>query len=370
MSEVIYQLLLERNARETNPFVSIHEANNTLLNQVDALQAKCDAAERELSSLRHQIQEVATPGSRVSSAAAAAALKNEARLRDKLEKLQEELNAKLKAEADDKAAALKTAKELSDMKDLNTAQEATITNLREENDRAERAIEHLTNELNDAKANTELAEKQYDGLKKTIRVLQEENDVLKTENRKLEERLVADKGKTVEEMNLLNDMVQALKMEVDMLRAYKIQEDKRAKSWFGGRAQGPSTEDVKQSGSSDSPSPSKGDSRKFGSFGVIVPSTVKYSLTAHSMEGTCLRYDTSGTDLVATASSDSTVKVWETGSGSVRATLRGTAGHSIIACDILGGLVVGGGSDKTCRIWNLRTQRMVGLSSFCKIAML
>ena len=48
MMEELYQLILERNDKETNAFVSIHSANATLLNQIDALQAKCDDLEREL----------------------------------------------------------------------------------------------------------------------------------------------------------------------------------------------------------------------------------------------------------------------------------------------------------------------------------
>jgi len=369
----LYELLLERNNRETKPFVSIHEAYATLLNQVDALQSKCEAAEREISSLQQQNEEAAANsapsssksllggGSKASSAAATAALKNEARLRDKLEKLQEELNSKLKREAEDQAEALKTAKHLSEMKDLNTAQERTLANLKEENERAERAIEHLTNEVNDAKSRTELAEKQYEGLKSTIRLLQNENDKLKKENHILEERLVADKGKTVEEMNVLNDMVNALKMEVDMLRTYKVQEEKRSKSWFGGGGAATASGNAKAAEKSKKGKEGSS-SRKWGSFGVILPSSPKHTIqSAHSMEGTCVMYDDSGmTDLVATASSDSTVKVWDTNSGSVRATLRGTSGHSIIGCDLQGSFVVGAGSDKTCRVWNLRTERMVG----------
>ena len=71
------------------------------------------------------------------------------------------------------------------------------------------------------------------------------------------------------------------------------------------------------------------------------------------------RYDGSGTDLVATGGVDSTVKVWDTSSGALRATLRGGSSNAIISCDISHGVVVGAGSDKTCRVWNLRTQRMV-----------
>ena len=63
--------------------------------------------------------------------------------------------------------------------------------------------------------------------------------------------------------------------------------------------------------------------------------------------------------MVATGSSDSTVKVWEGSSGMLKATLRGGSGNSIICCDISNGVIVGAGTDKTCRVWNLRTERMV-----------
>ena len=356
----IYQQLLERNTRETTPFLLIHEANATLLNQGDGLRAKCERLEREISELQQQVKDSASnsAGGKANGAAANAAIKNEARLRDKLEKLQEELNAKLKVHADDQSAALKTAKELTDMKDLNTAQEMTINNLRNENSLAEKAIEHLENQLADSKSRTQLAEQQYTGLKDTIRILQEENDVYGKENRQLETRLVEDKGKLVDEMNVLTEMVDALKKEVDMLRSYKVQEDKR-RTWFGKAAVPVDDEEEKK----EKAQKEKSNTRLFGNFGVIPPSAPKYTIAAHAMDCTCIKYDESGTDLVATSSSDSTVKVWDTNTGTVRATLRGASGHAIIGCDISGNLVVGAGSDKTCKVWNLRTERMVSCDS-------
>jgi autophagy-related protein 16 len=357
----IYQQLLERNTRETTPFLAIHDANATLLNQGDGLRAKCERLEREISELQQQLKDSAATsagGGKSNGAAANAAIKNEARLRDKLEKLQEELNAKLKVHADDQSAALKTAKELTDMKDLNTAQAMTMKNLRDENSRAEKAIEHLENQLADSKSRTQLAEQQYTGLKDTIRVLQEENDVYGKENRQLETRLVEDKGKMVDEMNVLTEMVDALKKEVDMLRSYKVQEDKR-RSWFGKAAIPVDAEEEKK----EKAPKEKSNTRLFGNFGVVPPSAPKYTIAAHAMDCTCIKYDESGTDLVATSSSDSTVKVWDTNTGTVRATLRGASGHAIIGCDISGNLVVGAGSDKTCKVWNLRTERMVRCDS-------
>ena len=363
----IYQQLQERNARETLPFVAVHEANATLLNQVDALQNKCDDYEREVSVLQQQVDDNVGDSHNGNggkgNAAATAALKNEARFRDKLEKLQEEMNSKLKVHAEDQANALKTAKELSEMKDLNLVQESTIANLKKESDRKEKAIGHLTEELTDAKSRTKLAEQQYVGLKETIRSLQKENDQLKKENRNIETRLVEDKGKMVDEMNVLTEMVDSLKREVDMLRSLKGQEEKRKSAgWFG------MSSPVSKGSEAKTSETGKDSKRKFGMFGVIVPSGQKQNIQAHMAEATSVRYDSMGSDLVVTGGADSMVKVWDTGTGGLKATLRGPSGHIILGVDICGNLAVGASSDKTCRVWNVKTERMVsrceGLSMF------
>lgn len=353
----IYQLLSKRNALETSPFVSVYESNHTLLNQLGSLEQKYSVAEREVARLQQELQDVITSpntapnsGNSKMSAAASAALKNETRLRDKLEKIQEELNAKLKIESDDRATALKIQKELAEMKDLTMTQERTIANLKAENERSEKAIEHLTNEVISAKSDKKLAEQQYEGLKTTIRSLQEDNDELQRENRELETRLVTDKSKMVDEMNKLTDMVDSLKKEVEMLRSYQKQETKH-KSWFGSVLKG-KTQETKEGEDKQE------DSRKWGNFDVVVPSCPKQIIKAHKVEGTCLRYNESGS-LIATSSHDSTVKIWDASTGTVRATLRGTSGHPMMSCDIDGTLAIGSGTDKTCRVWQTRTERMV-----------
>ena len=265
----------------------------------------------------------------------------------------------MKQEAKDKEDALKTAKRVSELQDLNSSQEMVISELQQHIQKNERAYTHLQSEVEDAKSRAKLAEKQYDGLKLTIRALQDENDEIKKENRTLEGRLVGDKDKLVHEMNSLTEMVESLRRENDMLRTKEINkstEPKRNVGWFGTSLNGNSGKEKK-----DAPKSTVGDKTpKFGSFGVVMPSTPRHTVAAHNMEGMCLRYDGSGNNVIATASSDSTVKVWETGTGTVRATLHGSAGHAMIACDIYGSVVIGAGSDKTCRVWNHRTERMVG----------
>lgn len=292
--EELYQLVVERNHRETTPFLAIHEANATLLHQLDALQAKCEELERELLVQRefkvdnnnsdHHHHE-----GRGGTISQSAALRNETRLREKLEKLQEELNQKMKLHADDQASALELAKELSSNKDAMKVHEDKIQKLQEEIDLKDRAIEHMTNELNDAQARTKLAEQQYVGLKDTIRVLQEENDSLKKENRMLESRLVSDKEALVTEMNGLSELCEKLKKERDMLRSLKSDEEKRkTSSWFGLSS---------SSSKPDSSTPSKAnnseteDTRKYDpNMAVVLPTKIRQKITAHTTEASCVRY--------------------------------------------------------------------------------
>ena len=63
--------------------------------------------------------------------------------------------------------------------------------------------------------------------------------------------------------------------------------------------------------------------------------------------------------MVATAGADSTVKLWDLRTGHSTVTLRGSSGHSMLGVDMLGGIVAGCSSDKTCRVWNAKTSRMV-----------
>jgi len=365
---LLHQLILERNARETDPFVEIHQAYDTLLHQVDTLQLKCEDYEQDISRLHQQLDDAGATGGNnggtSNNAAATAALKNEARLRDKLERLQEEWNQTLQLHATEQANALKTAQDLSAQKDVNTAQEATIANLRKENDRQERAIQHLTEQLQDAKGRTKLAEQQYVGLKETIRSLQTENDTLVKENQSIEGRLVADKGKMVDEMNVLTEMVDSLKREVDMLRSLKHHEETRGIGGFlfGRAASAPSTaqDNTPQSSPDHKEHRDDENTRKFGMLGVILPSGPKSMICAHmNAEATSVRYDAMGSDLLATGGTDSLVKVWDVGTGTVRATLRGSPGHTVMGVDMCGNLVVGASSDKTCRVWNMRTERMI-----------
>lgn len=273
----LLSLIVERNTKETLPFLLVHEANATLINQVDALQKRCEALEAENAAQQRMLE--SGGASPEAGSTTAIALRNETRLRDKLEILQEDLNSKLRIHQEDTKKALQTARDLADAKELNKQQEATILQLEKDLAKSTTAIEYLSQKVQDAEATTKLAEKQYTGLKTTIRTLQDENDTLKAENGKLVERLVSDKEKTSDEMNELNDMIVKLKKEVDMLRELKLQEDKR-KNWFGLGKKGEGAKDDE---------PSETEKRKFGATGVVVPTAPKHIVEAHQGEANYVR---------------------------------------------------------------------------------
>eukprot|EP00550_Attheya_septentrionalis_P005774 CAMPEP_0198282502 /NCGR_PEP_ID=MMETSP1449-20131203/2292_1 /TAXON_ID=420275 /ORGANISM="Attheya septentrionalis, Strain CCMP2084" /LENGTH=568 /DNA_ID=CAMNT_0043978767 /DNA_START=177 /DNA_END=1883 /DNA_ORIENTATION=- len=354
MMEDLLNLVAARNATETLPFLSVHAANAALQNLVDSLQSRCDELEGDCMNLQLQLEEL-SEGKNGGGQRLRASLKNETRLRDKIEKLQEDLNEKLRIDMDASAAALKTANDLAGMKDMNSTLEGTIIDLRKANEKLDETVNRLKEGIKDAKSHTRLAEKQYAGLKDTIRGLQEENDVIKSENTKLVDRLVSEKEKSMDQIREMSETVEKLVKEIEMLKSLKKLEETQKKGlWFmkaGSLEDGNGTDD-KQENKQDN-------ARQWGTLGVIIPTEAKHVIQAHSSEVTSVRYDGVGSDLVATSSNDSTVRVWDTSSGAMRATLRGGSGHAMMGCDIVGGLVVGCASDKSCRVWKLSTQRMI-----------
>mmetsp|Transcript_28287 Transcript_28287/g.43512 ORF Transcript_28287/g.43512 Transcript_28287/m.43512 type:complete len:386 (-) Transcript_28287:614-1771(-) len=167
------------------------------------------------------------------------------------------------------------------------------------------------------------------------------------------EPLVAENVQAMDTINVLREKLDSMHHELEMLRAFKKQEEKRT-SWFDRLHQ-----NISKGSTEHDKKEAKPDERKWGSMGAVIPSRPATIIQAHLGEATCVRYDGADTNLVATSGNDGTVKIWESQNGSLRATLRGKAGHPILGCDLRGELAVGSGSDKTCRVWNVRTERMI-----------
>jgi len=222
--------------------------------------------------------------------------------------------------------------------------------MNENRDLEEAKINKLKEQLQDAEKEKKLAEIQYDGLKDTITRLQEENESLNKNYGELEMRVLHDKENFVELMNKMNIENEELKKKIEMLMQLNKQEKKRF-MWSAKAKEGGDAGDVNLKG--------EGNVRAFGGSGIVLPSSVSQRIVAHQRQTTSVRYDPSGGDCVATSSEDSTVKVWNTGNGKMLKSFRSGSGNVVLGLDISGNLIAACGSDRMCRIWNIRTERLI-----------
>lgn len=352
--EDVYNLIQQRNARETLPFRSIHSSNSYLLNHVDTLQARCESLERQYLE---QQQLVAEQAQAIHLSTNSAPAKNEARrLREQIAKLQDK---KLQNEVKSAAEAVETSNELSTLKEERAAQDATISNLRMEATRCNEVMVHLQSELNNSKSLTRLAEKQIDGLKDAIRSLQEENDEISKLNNRLIDETVSEKEKMAEQFNNMNDTIETLQKEANMLRSYAKMGKGSGGGWFGLSARR-GDKNLLAALNADSSTDDTEPTLKWGATAcAVMPSQPLFTIKAHRDDASCVRYDGTNLNRVATASSDATVKVFDTSNGQLKATFSAGGSQPLIGVDIGGDIVCGCGADKTCRVWNQQTKRMI-----------
>jgi WD40 repeat protein len=398
--EELFVKLQERKRRETLPFIPIFESYSALVQLSDDLQRRLQEADQEILLLRHKNDEhqsennnsgKSTPSS-VSTAQSktlTTALRNETRLREKLEHLEEAYDAKLKSETTVRAEATSLTAKLREMESVVASQKATIQELSAKVEHLAQKSTKLSERCEESELNRSLAEQQNEGLKQTIRTLQEDNQALKKENASFGDRLVTDKEKMVNELNQLNEVIGKLEKENQELRAMEKQNQEERKkaaaakssAWFGvfgagasggGDASAEQQDELSPSSSSPtSPTRSNNNSSNSNIQGpsqykssikemvVICPSHAQKSILAHANEGTCLRFDRHDSTIFATASIGGSVKTWNATTGASCSVFYCVPGQSILSCDVSRSMVAGAGTDKTCRVWDTTTNRMV-----------
>lgn len=319
MAATLYQLLQERNARETFPFVAIHNSNASLVKDADAWQRKCEELECDIGSKQESLERIAAAGNNnvVSEDeknandgegdehlaglhyAESAALKNERKMREELERLRSQMMSQQEKHLKDTEGLKEINKSHSELKELYIRQEQSLSELKDENERQDRALNHLNTQVSDSEQRANLAEQQYIGLKDTIRLLQDENDVLKKENQSLEARFIDEKSRLSSEVNSLNEMLERLKVETAMLQSVKKQEEKR-QSWFGFAGRSSSNEQEKIVAAIDessmSPTINQPDrsnrndgGKRTEAISVSMPSQTSQVIQAHRQEASCVR---------------------------------------------------------------------------------
>uniref|UniRef100_A0A7R9ZJY0 Autophagy-related protein 16 domain-containing protein n=2 Tax=Craspedostauros australis TaxID=1486917 RepID=A0A7R9ZJY0_9STRA len=226
----LHQQILDRNARETDPFWSIHASNHDLVAEVEELQSKYEELKR--IGMMHPSGKGSADGAAPEQDMAnreSAALQNEVRLREQLEKLQEELSSTEQMRDEEKTKVAETTKGLEEARMLNAKKDKEISILEEERDTLQRGMDHLTGKVTDAEARMSLAEQQCVGLKDSIRLMQEENATVAKSKDDLEARFLTEKTKLSQSIAELMDTVDALKKEVSTLHTFRQKHDERTR---------------------------------------------------------------------------------------------------------------------------------------------
>lgn len=342
--EKIYDLILERNSLETAPFREVYESNCHLNSLIRTLEIKCHRLESEY---RQHSQ------------------------KDQLELVQRQIIEKEKQETEFRQQNTKLTVELSKLEEEKAEQNELILQLRKDIEEQESAFIRIKDELSETVNVKNITEKQYDSLKDTINRLREENESLQSSNEELVNRIMTEKEKSMEEMIKMTELLEQANKKVDMLTAMHDQQKKQfEKRRFHFGKTNKNSPDEKEEGSHDDASSMQ---RQFGSIGVVPPTKILQKIHAHISQINCVRYSPSENQLIATCS-DSNICVMSTSitgttapSGPVpqqplkTKTFRGPTNQVMLSLDISSKseLIAGASSDKTCRIWNLRNERLV-----------
>ena len=383
--EDVYNLIQQRNAYETTPFLPIHASNIALSNLADTLQARCESLEKQyyleqqqLLVEANQISETQDDGEQQyinnnNNDSSSSSSSGNTRLRGEVAQLHKALREKIKRElttnttTNEGNTTLQTTKEIAQLKEINSTQSSEISNLKIQLSRSTDINTHLQSELDNANTLTRLSEKQFVGLKDAIRELQVENDEKTKLNERLIEEAVHEKEKCAEQLNSMDDMVEKLQKEIEMLKLYNKNSGGGGggKGWLGlGREMikgGVGTASATAAAAGGETNNNNNETvRKWGAFGAILPSKPLYTIKAHREDASCVTYDGTNLNLVATASSDATIRVWDTSNGQLQSTFSAGGGSlPMTGVDISGGIVTACGADKTCRVWQYNTRRLI-----------
>jgi len=339
----LLRLIEARNSFETYGFIDVYDANISLQKRVDELESMCKEYERQMLQLKGG---AADGESRKSSS------KKEAELRDRIEKLQDQLNERQKAELENSKKHTKISTELSELKELSSSNDLIMKQLRLEHAQANETIENLLSRIKESESSAFLLEQQNSDLKDAILKLQDDSSNLEKLNNELLGRFVNEKEKQMEEFNKMNIMLEHQQKEIDMLRSLRRQADEQVSRLEN-------TSSIPK-GDTDAVGNTDGKwEKKWDSVSVSVPSKPKFTIKAHLSDGICVRYDGSVGNFVVTAGSDGVIHVWDTCTGQLNATLRANSAQPVLGVDMNGGLVAGCSCDKMCRIWNLKSKRMI-----------
>jgi len=331
----IFERLRVRNATERDAFKSVFASYERLLSAYNALRTRNIQLEQEAAQLRS-----AESTGRLSVAASG----NVQALEEKILRLQEELTAsyRLNAENTNTMLRLKLQAERDEKALLAKEQELAAKTTELERMVAERDEREL--QLKQLQESFDLLKKSHDDSMRLLKETEAKVQQLAAENNDLIQRILQIKEEQAKELNMVNDMynslMKAAQQNTELMK--QVEEKKKAL---------PVVESLDSSAILDALAWQS-------NFCVSIPKNRKATIRAHTGSATAVRINSAGT-LALTGGTDSVVRVWDTRSCQAKGMLRGV--HSAVMSVSFNHndtLALASGNDQMAYIWSLRTSRI------------
>ncbi len=336
----VLQDLQRRNAIEVVPYRRLVEGYAQVARQNHALKAHLEHQEKQLVIARHEAAESGADGAGGGGGGGGAGVDSTTdervrKLQRKVQRLQEELTDKLRLEVQGTTSQLNMSKEIQDLFQKCQAARAEIDSLKTELEGFREREPALVAQAALAQTDLEVVTAELGRARTRLDALDKECQALRQQNEELVQRVVGEKSRNAEEMNRMTELVEQMRAQL--------------------KVQGVRVGTATSSSSMDEGASSAAALAAPLSSRDELPARCDQQFKAHAADVNDLAFNETS-QWLATSGGDGKVRVWETGTGRLKATLQGA--DVMLGLDLRGDFVVCGSSDHTCKLWSLASERV------------
>eukprot|EP01041_Mallomonas_annulata_P009391 gene9391-19486_t len=376
--------LIERNRKQTKPFQQIYHAHMKLWTENQQLQRQHVLMNQQVVILQHEIQEDISRGDQSPAVE---------RLKSRIHLLQEQMKDVRMSSTDDVRQRLELHQKNEDLSKQNFDLQDELRVTKFELESSRESIRTLEMHIDNLNGSINKIKEEVDSLRKITDDAEKKSRKLEVENAELVNRIMTEKMRNAQEMN---DMTQSLLNRPQNLVSGGISfiqslgagrqrsktvtaVDSNSKPKHNGNSNSNGNVNTAPSPNSHSkPSPSSPTSNSTSTIEKDTYVTddfneaIDTSISLHSIEGVRTPHEprqiischnTEINDIIytkhhfVTAGADSVIKVYDFQTQQLLHNL--ITGGPVYSVDIIDDLIVGSCSDKSCRVWNLTSGRLL-----------
>jgi autophagy-related protein 16 len=340
---VVFNQIKERNQIQGNGFKEVIRLYHVAQRKEKEFRDRASALEKEVMTLRQENSSLKKPSGAGGDHHLSRTISSP-ELDAKVQKLQEELTVSYKRNSDNASRMVEIQREMKEVKEENDKLATEAAQARQLMEEALQEQKRLKDKMDDDAKTFQLLQEELHSLRKTFEIINTENTKLKNENGELVERWMRLKSEEAEKMNTANTFYEQMVQQKTRAELANIAHQHAAPAPLPGAPVVVKTAFFDQA--------------SFVDCNAILPSKPKRKLGAHSAEVTCVTFSRSGM-IMATGSTDKTVKLWDAPSGQNKTALAGpTQSVMCIQFSPSDDALLGASNDNACRIWGVDTFRL------------